>query len=533
MDRAAQIDAALAAGDVASAIALSRLALAAGDSDPFACNLVAWADIEAGRAVEGEALVRQGLALAPDDPGLMTTLGLALRRQSRLREALAAYDAAIALAPDYAVAWLERGFALHQGNSLQLAAQSYGRAVALDPGSAAGFAGLAAIASTQGDGAEARRFAAEALARDGRDAVAHCAIARADIADGAAAAAVTRLQALLGDAAVNLENRSAALSLLGDALAKAGNAQGAHDSWAAAKASLPERFPQMAAAEPLAEMVARIDAAIISGPEFFAAPGAADQRGHAFLLGYPRSGTTLVETILASADGVATLEELPTLLAAEMRFYVPADGPAALAEIDAATAGALRAAYWQRVADFGVAADAPLFVDMDPLKTMDMPLIGRLFPAATIIVMRRDPRDVILSCFRQNFAASPIAFEFTSLTRAARHYDALMRLQRHSLARMTNPVFELRYEELVADFDGVTQRLCAALGLVWSEALRDFSSTARQRNVSTASVGQVRRGLYNGGGQWQRFAEQLAPVLPVLQPWIDALGYDEGGSQQG
>jgi len=209
-----------------------------------------------------------------------------------------------------------------------------------------------------------------------------------------------------------------------------------------------------------------------------------------------------------------------------MHFYLPLDGPVALAEIDAATADALRAAYWHRGAEFGVASDVRLFVDMDPLKIMDLPLIARLFPAATIIIMRRDPCDVILSCFRQNFAASPIVFEFTSLARAARHYDALMRLQRHSLARMANPVFELRYEELVADVDCVTQRLCTALGLEWSEALRDFSTTARQRNVSTASVGQVRGRLYNGGGQWQRFAGQLAPVLPVLQPWIDAFGYD-------
>jgi tetratricopeptide (TPR) repeat protein len=525
MERAAQIDAALAAGDIAGAVALSRAALLAGDRDPFACNLVAWADIEAGKAVEGETLVRRGLALAPDDPGLLTTLGLALRRQSRLREALAAYDAAIALAPDYAVAWLERGFALHQGNSLQLAAQSYGRAATLDPGQAAAFAGLAAIASTQGEGAEARRFASQALARDPRDAVAHCAIARADIADGATSAAEARLQTLLGDPALNLDNRSAALSLLGDALAKTGDPQGAHDAWAAAKASLPDRFPQMAAAEPLVAMVARIDVAVLAGPAQFTAPGTAETRNHAFLLGYPRSGTTLVETILASADGVATLEELPTLLAAETRFYLPADGAAALAALDAETADDLRAAYWRRVADFGVVADARLFVDMDPLKTMDLPLIGRLFPAATVIVMRRDPRDVMLSCFRQNFAASPIAFEFTTLARAARHYDALMRLQRHSLKRMANPVFELRYEELVADFDGVTQRLCAALGLEWQEALRDFSATARQRNVSTASVGQVRRGLYNGSGQWQRFAAQLQPVLPLLQSWIDDFGY--------
>ena len=155
-----------------------------------------------------------------------------------------------------------------------------------NPLTLAAFAGLAAIASTQGEGAEARHFASQALARDPGDAVAHCAVARADIADGATSAAAARLQALLDRPGVNLDNRSAALSLLGDALAKTGDPQGAHDAWAAAKASLPDRFPQMAAAEPLVEMVGRIDVAVLAGPARFAAPGTAVSRNHAFLLGY-------------------------------------------------------------------------------------------------------------------------------------------------------------------------------------------------------------------------------------------------------
>ncbi|MFZ4688619.1 MAG: sulfotransferase [Polymorphobacter sp.] len=525
VDIAARIDAALAAGDVAAAVELSRQALAAGDRDPFTVNLVAWQQVEDGDAPGAEQLLRRALLQTPDDPGLLTTLGLALRRQSRLAEALRSFDAAIALAPAYPVAWLERGFALHQGNSLKAAQASYRQAAALDQGRAAALAGIAAIASTQGELAEARDFAGRALAVDPRDAVAHCALARCDIADGAAVAAVARLRALLAGPGVNLDNQSAAQSLLGDALAKLGEAQAAHDAWFAAKASLPARFPLLASAEPLTGMVARIDRAVLAGPDRWEAPPAAPGRGHAFLLGYPRSGTTLVETILATAEGVEALEEMPTLLAAETEFYLPADGPDRLTVIGNATAERFRSAYWQRVADYGIGDSARLFVDMDPLKSLDLPLIGRLFPHAAIVVMRRDPRDVILSCFRQNFAVSPIAFEFASLDRAARHYDALMQLQQHSLARMPNPVLELRYEALVADFDTVTQQLCAFLGVPWTEALRDFSETARRRNVNTASVAQVRRGLYNGGGQWQRFAAQLEPVLPALAPWIRAFGY--------
>ncbi len=530
MNQAADpIDMALARGDVAAAVAHARIALAAGDSDPFVRNLVAWQMVNDGDPAGAEALVRLGLVAPPHDPGLLTTLGLALRRQLRFSEALRAFDAAIATAPDYANAWLERGFTLHQGNSLRLADESYRRAAALDPSRAAAFAGVASLAAARGDGAVARDFARQALAVDAGDAVAHCAIARCDIADGAADAATGRLRGLLAMPGLSVENRSAAASLLGDALARQDEPAAAVSAWLAAKADLAARFPALAAAEPQHRIARRLTAAVAADQAPWPAVPPEDTRRHAFLLGFPRSGTTLIETVLTSVPGVAALEELPTLATAEAAFLVPADGIAALARADRDMAAKMRAAYWQRAADFGADAGADLLIDMDPMKTLDLPIIGRLFGTAPVIVMRRDPRDVVLSCFRQNFAASPIALEFTTLQRTAACYDAMMRLQRECLARLPNPVFELRYEELVADFDGVTQRLCAFLGLPWSVVLRDFSTTARRSEIRTASLGQVRRGLYNGGGQWRRFAAEMAPVLPVLQPWLEAFGYADHG----
>ena len=172
-----------------------------------------------------------------------------------------------------------------------------------------------------------------------------------------------------------------------------------------------------------------------------------------------------------------------------------------------------------------LAITGKLFVDMDPLKGIKLPVIAKLFPDARIIVMRRDPRDVVWSCFHTNFAPSAAAYDFTDLERAARHYDALMTLTELCFEKLPLRRFVLRYEDLVRDFDEVTQALCAFLELEWTERLRDFNTSAAKRNVTTASVSQVRKGLYDGGGQWKRYEDQLAPVLPILEPWIEKFGY--------
>ena len=173
----------------------------------------------------------------------------------------------------------------------------------------------------------------------------------------------------------------------------------------------------------------------------------------------------------------------------------------------------------------GLVAAGQTFVDMDPLKATRLPLIARLFPEARILIMRRDPRDVVLSCFRNSFALTSAALEFTSLERTARHYDAMMRLIEAARERLPLAFHEVDYHAMVRDFDGTTRALCAFLDLPWNESLRRFDRTARERGVATASASQVRRGLYDGRGQWEPFARYIEPVLPILQPWIDKFGY--------
>ena len=159
------------------------------------------------------------------------------------------------------------------------------------------------------------------------------------------------------------------------------------------------------------------------------------------------------------------------------------------------------------------------------MKGLHLPFIARLFPAARVIIMRRDPRDVVWSFFKTAIAPTSAAMEYTSLERAARHYDAMMRLIALALERLPLTVFELDYHRLVREFEPTTQALCGFVDIPWSEAVRRFDKTAQARGVSTASAGQVRKGLFDGSGQWRPYAAQFEPLMPLLQPWIERFGY--------
>jgi hypothetical protein len=233
----------------------------------------------------------------------------------------------------------------------------------------------------------------------------------------------------------------------------------------------------------------------------------------------------LVDNILASIPGVVALEERPTMAEADMAFLAEPGGLDQLARLDTASLQPYRQAYWDKVAQAGVTAPGQCFVDMDPLKGTRLPVIARLFPEARILVMRRDPRDVVWSCFHTQFALTNAALEFTSLEAAARHYAAMMALIETARERLPLRIHEISYEGLVRDFEGETKAVCAFLELEWSEDLRRFDRTAKARGVATASAGQVRKGLYDGSGQWRPYAEYFTPVLPILAPWIEKFGY--------
>jgi hypothetical protein len=160
---------------------------------------------------------------------------------------------------------------------------------------------------------------------------------------------------------------------------------------------------------------------------------------------------------------------------------------------------------------------------------MQILLVAKLFPDAKVLFMLRDPRDVVLSCFRSAFAMSPATFEFLRVERAARLYGAVMELCESYRDVLGLAWHDLHHERLVDDFDGELERLCRFVGIDRRPEMRDFAERARRRDIQTRSAPQVRRDLNREGiGQWRHYSDQLKPVLPVLRAWVRKFGYDPG-----
>ena len=252
-----------------------------------------------------------------------------------------------------------------------------------------------------------------------------------------------------------------------------------------------------------------------------------------FLMGFPRSGTTLLGRILDAHPKLQTLDEEHTIYALRGELVASgADYPAALATLSADEIADLRRRYWRHAATYIDPAPDRLLVDKMPLHMIDIPLIHRLFPDAKLIFAARHPCDACLSCFMQWFVVNEAMSNFHTIEGTARFYAEVMSLWRQYEAALPLDVHRLHYEDLVGDFDGEIGRLLEFLGLEWDDSVRDYADRAtRNPHVATPSYAQVTEPIYTrASGRWRRYADSLALVMPVLQPFIDDLGYGAGAA---
>ena len=269
------------------------------------------------------------------------------------------------------------------------------------------------------------------------------------------------------------------------------------------------------------------EAVSLLGPVAPASHHAAEEpRRHVFLIGFPRSGTTLLEQVLEQHPDTVTLGERDCLGEARAAALGSAADFLAFARRPDASMVPFRQRYWQRVRDEGVDVAGRVFVDKHPFHSFFLPLIVRLFPNATILFAVRDPRDVVLSCFRRRFHMNEPNYQLLTIDGSASLYDATMRLVGATLVVMRPRALQCRMEDLIADFEGETRRLCAMLDLEWTTELADFASKVADRGISTPSGQQLARGLNaEGVGRWRDYAGWLGRVLPLLDPWVDRFGY--------
>jgi tetratricopeptide (TPR) repeat protein len=532
----ADVVAAVGAGDRPRALELADRALSQGVDHPLILLLVAERLDEQGRIGEALQLLRRASEAAPEAAEVWRRYGVMLGRQGHLAEGLAALQEALEIEPESYAAQVDAGAISFRLADLPAAETHYRRAAVLAPQAADPPAALAVIAARRDDFVVARQMGELALSRDPASVSAHVAIGRADLHQGAPAQAEARMGALLPRSDLADDLRVAVLDLQADALDAMDEPGPAFAAYAARNVLLGRiHAPRMDAEirERRLDRARRVARRLASlPPESWRAPNEAGPashggaRGHVFLLGFPRSGTTLLEKALAGHPDVVTLEEVDHLELAAGRLLASDAALDHLLRLPAAEARACCKAYWSAAADsLGGNLAGRIVVDKLPLHTANLPLIARLFPEAAILFALRDPRDVVFSCFRRLFRINAAMYEFLTLEGAAHFYDQVMTIAEICRARAPLHLMEVRHEEVVADFDARVGEVLAFIGADWDPGVRGYAERARAA-LRTPSDPQVARGLNaRGVGQWRRYQTELEPIRTILAPWVSRFGY--------
>ena len=242
-----------------------------------------------------------------------------------------------------------------------------------------------------------------------------------------------------------------------------------------------------------------------------------------FLVGFPRSGTTLLDTMLMGHPQIEVLEEEPTVRDATKLLPEFENLPAASDE-QIRTA---REEYFRIAGSLTPMAPGKVLVDKNPLSMNGLPIIRRLFPDARILLALRHPCDVVLSCFVTNFKLNDGMSNFVRLETAAELYDLSFSFFDRSQELLPMPCHTVRYEKLVEDREVELGAAFDFLGLDWHDDVLEHEATARRRGrIKTASYAQVAEPIYSrSSGRWLNYRKHLEPVLPVLEPWVRKFGY--------
>lgn len=507
------------AGDAAGALAAYSAVLAAAPENVDALRLSGVALIQLRRLPEAEKVLRRAVALAPDYAAAWSNLAGLLSETERADEAAAAYRRALAAEPGNPQLQFNLANALANTGDQAGAAEAYRAALALQPAHPGALLGLGHVLKTLGDQAGAVAAYRACLAAGPAIGEAWWSLAnlktyRFDAGDIAAMRAALALPDLSEAARASLEYT----------LGKAFEDAGAYDTafgWYAAGAARKRRT---LAYDPV--QTEAVNDRIIGT---FSGQFLQERRGwgHAdpapiFILGLPRSGSTLIEQILAShsqVDGTSELPDLGRLAVSVGRFR--SDGvtyPEAARDLEPGDCAALGRSYIARTRRHR--GSGVFFTDKMPNNFPSIGLIRLILPNAKVIDARRHPLDSCMGSFKQLFAAGQ-AFSY-DLFELGEYYRQYVRLMSHWDRAAPGFVLRVSYEDMVTDTEAQIRRLLEFCGLGFEPACLEFHKTGRA--VRTASSEQVRRPIYTDAlGSWRAFADHLGPLRSQLSDILDDL----------
>lgn len=540
-----------ARGNVREAVTHYERALVLRPGHAGAHNNLGVALADLGRKDEASAHYRRALALKPDYADAHNNLGVALVASGRSRDALPHLEQALVLKPGYAEVHHNLGIALADLGRYEEAVAHYRQALELNPNyaEACNSLGLALMAQGKTEESVALYQRALALKPDLADTHNNLGIALAEL--GRASEAMPHYERAIelrpaypeahfnkaeiktfrpGDADLAaLENLASGSSvpankmpLIHFALAKALDDLGDYDRafQHLARANALKR-PQVQYDEPAVAGFFRRIAAVFDANLLEQFRDAGDpSRVPVFVLGMPRSGSTLIEQILASHPQVHGAGELPDLARAVSAVLTssgksdlyPGRYPECIPSLDSSTLRQIGRTYLSRLPQVG--PETIRIVDKLPDNFSAIGLIRLVLPNARIIHTVRNPADTCVSCFSKQFTSGqPFSYDLAELGRYYRGYARLMDHWRAVLP--SGAMLEVAYEDVVNDLEGQARRMIEYCGLNWDDRCVVFHNTGRP--VRTASASQVRKPLFRTSlERWRRYEAGIAPLLREL-----------------
>jgi tetratricopeptide (TPR) repeat protein len=471
---------------------------------------------EQGKLDRSVAFLQHAVRLKPELADAHNKLGLAFFEQGKLDEAEQSFKEALRLKPDFALAMSHLGNLLEEVGQADTGCRLIERAVNLAPDDYQVRTHFGIALVNQGKFDEAKAHFLKAVAIKPSFSPALFFLSR-DIQYHFTDEELARIKELLQQDSLPLRDRINLHFALARGLDRSNDFDDAF--WHCQQGNLNRSmflrlqgnaFQPDAHAQFIARLITTFQEAYFEQVGSFGS----DSDLPVFIVGMPRSGTSLVEQILAShpavfgAGEIRNLKQLVAELPAELGNST--DYPECLKQLNKESSARLSERYLRGLRRLG--GEKLRVTDKVPMNFHHLGLIATLFPGAQVIHCRRDPRDVCWSCYFQNFREVPFSCDLRTLGEYHRRYERLMAHWKNSLPL---PILEVCYEELVADVERVSREMIAFCKLPWHNSCLAFHKT--QRSVRTASNMQVRQPTYKSSiGYWKNYASHLGPLLEAL-----------------
>ena len=485
-----------------------------------------------GKLDEAESCYRRALEVAPEYVDALNNLGNILTNRGELDEAETCYRRALSIDPNRADCYNGLGGVFQRRRMSDEAISCYHRALEIQPDYVDALANLAGLLEKLNRLEEAAQSAARCLRLAPDHPLANLVTAACEHREGRFREGIERLERLQPFVPSHSNMAKDIQFQLGRLHDRTGSTRKAFACFTEANRLAMQEFGREAVEgkQRYLQMIASFGDVFTKDwvDSWSPTPPFEEAETPVFLVGFPRSGTTLLDVILDSHPRIQTLAEKPTVHALEEGARrLPGEYPQSIADLTPSMIESLRNAYFRAVDDFLDRQPGKVLVDKHPLNMAAVGLILRFFGNAKFIVAIRHPCDVCLSCFMQNFKLNNAMANFFALEDAATLYDKVIRLWRQYVGTLPHAYHLVKYEDLVDDFEGETRRLLRFLGVDWDDSVRHYGDHARQKDwIHTPSYQQVVEPIYKrASGRWQRYAEYIEPVMDLLKPHVEYFGY--------